>query len=39
LLKGGRFVALASGLIQIAKHVKLTTEAVVVSVEQSVEQS
>jgi hypothetical protein len=40
LLKGGRFVALASGLIQIAKHVKLTTEAVVVeSVEHSVENS
>jgi hypothetical protein len=28
LLKGGRFVALASGLLQIAKHVKLNNEPV-----------
>jgi hypothetical protein len=40
LLKGGRFVALASGLLQIAKHVKIKAEPVVVeSVEQSVENS
>ena len=41
LLKGGRFVALASGLLQVAKHVKYTEPAVDIdkTIEQALEDS